>query len=101
MRFHRGSKIRSSRLANWPNRPNRLAGSSMAFGPKNPPGVTAGPKKSFKSWGLHSMAIALASGKPYLDKFEPYKSIDIPVRLSLDPLSELAAAGCRNEESAF
>ena len=47
------------------------------------------------------MAIALASGKPYLDKFEPYKSIDIPVRLSLDPLSELAAAGCRNEESAF
>jgi len=24
-----------------------------------------------------------------------------PRRLSLDPLSELAAAGCRNEESAF
>ena len=37
-------------------------------------GVTAGKKKTFKTWQLHSMAIAIAANKPYLDEFEVINS---------------------------
>lgn len=33
-------------------------------------GVTAGHKKTFKSWMMHSRALAIASGLPYLDHFD-------------------------------
>lgn len=33
-------------------------------------GVTAGKKKTFKTWQLHSMAVAITVGKPYLDEFD-------------------------------
>lgn len=33
-------------------------------------GVTAGHKKTFKSWMMHARALAIASGRPYLDHFD-------------------------------
>jgi hypothetical protein len=32
--------------------------------------VTAGHKKTFKSWMMHARALAVASGRPYLDHFD-------------------------------
>ncbi|MGV0721549.1 AAA family ATPase [Mycolicibacterium elephantis] len=33
-------------------------------------GVVAGKKKAFKTWQMHSMALAVTSGKPFLDDFQ-------------------------------